>query len=149
MKVSPISFGKVVKLNQPKNIGYNIADIANNSSGQFNSKTDKKIQKLFPDKKDGKVIVESIGNDSETYLFSGKESIKANDIVQKMYYECEHYCTYYHGEDDLVQPSFERACERADRQLRDLIKEAGNVPTLNIEFEEGSKRKIKSLDIKG
>lgn len=148
MNVSPISFGKIVKLNQSKYIGYNIADIANNVGGKHNSKIDKKIQKLFPDKKDGSVVATSL-NEETSYLFSGEEGKKANKILEQMYWECEHFCTYYHGEDDLVQPAFERACERADKELRALINATPKIPVLNIELEEGSQRKIKSMDIQG
>ena len=149
MKVSPISFGKIVKLNQPKYIGYNIADIANNNSGKFNSKTDKKIQKLFPDKKEHQVIATEVNDENSTYLFSGEEGKKANKILEQMYWECEHYCTYYHGEDDLVQPAFETACQKAGKDLKALVHDAKKITVLNIELEEGSQRKIKSIDIKG
>jgi len=147
MKVNPISFGRIIKINQPKHIAYNIADVANNTCGKYNSKTDKKIQKLFPDKKDGHVIAETLG-DKTTYLFSGEEGKKASKIIEQMYWECEHFCTYYHGEEDLVQPAFETACKRADKDLRALINEAKKVPILNIKFEENSRKKIKSIDLK-
>ena len=69
MNINPISFGRVVKLNQPIKIAQKIADIANNRNGIYNMASDKKIQKIFQDQTETGVIAIKINNFANLPLF--------------------------------------------------------------------------------
>lgn len=146
MNINPVSFGRIVKVNASIDVAKDIADIAN----RYNTKTDKnvtnKIKNIFYDSSKGEVVAfNPTQNDSISYLFSGEDSQKANDIWADMHDECDRACSYYHGEEDLVEAAFSSAGETAAKKLNELISSKKHVSLMNV-IPSNDGEKIKFID---
>ena len=84
MNISPVSFGKIVKVNGTKSNAQNILSLANS---RVLNKEHKQVQvdakRIFNDRtKNGPVRIYTQNNGQDIYLFSGKESeIAASTIA--------------------------------------------------------------------
>ena len=80
-RVSPISFGRVIRVHAPANIAKNIGEIAN---GWRHSKISDEIKKIFPDKEQGwgRVIQANVWNNGhfDSYLISGNDATNVIDF---------------------------------------------------------------------
>ena len=146
MNINPISFGRVVKLNQPIKIAQKIADIASNRNGIHELASDKKIQEIFQDQTETGVIAIKINSDKKSsYLVSGDEGEITRDILEELFADCEN-CIYDEN-DKQNNPTIERPCDRADKDLETLIN-LSKISKLKISFKDKSKTKIKSINFK-
>ena len=144
MNISPLSFGRIVKVNAPLEISEKIADIANSKKVHPLARTTRSV---FYDTSKGDVVAfNPTENKSVSYLFSGLDAQKAMDIKGEMIDECDKMCSYYHGEDDLVDAAFASAAERAGKKLNELIASQKHISMMNvIPTNDGSD--IKFIDL--
>ncbi len=144
MNITPLSFGRIVKVNAPINIAQKVADIAN-----WNKKhpLSRNVGNIFCDSGENDVVAFSpTKNKNVSYLFSGADAKKAMDIKGEMIDECDKMCSYYHGEDDLVDAAFASASERAGEKLNKLIEGTKHISSMNvIPTNDGSD--IKFIDL--
>lgn len=144
MNITPLSFGRIVKVNAPLNIAQKVADIANWDKNHLLSKS---VGNIFCDSGEEDVIAfNPTKNESVSYLFSGADAKKAMDIKGEMIDECDRMCSYYHGEEDLVDAAFASASERAGEKLNKLIEGTKHISSMNvIPTNDGSD--IKFIDL--
>lgn len=144
MNITPLSFGRIVKVNAPLNIAEKVADIANSRNKHPLSRITKNI---FLDSGEKDVVAfNPTENKSISYLFSGSDAQKAMDIKSEMLDECDRMCSYYHGEEDLVNAAFSSASECAGKKLNDLIVANKHISSMNvIPTNDGSD--IKFIDL--
>ena len=69
MNISPVSFGKVIKVNAPEAVVDELADIANSKE---KTRLARDLKALFNDRKNGKV--QRYSNGIDTFLLSGIDS---------------------------------------------------------------------------
>ena len=144
MNITPLSFGRIVKVNAPVAIAEKIADIANGKKDHPLSRTTKNI--FLDSMTEDVVAFGSPKNASVAYLFSGADAKKAMDIKGEMIDECDKMCSYYHGEDDLVNAAFASAAEHAGKKLNELIEGTKHISSMNvIPTNDGSD--IKFIDL--
>ncbi len=146
MNISPVSFGRTVKVNAP----YHIAQQAANLVNDFNvSPEEKKVQKqlksLFSDRsKDGEARVISLDKNT-SYILSGDESEKANTFRFEMEEAIEAAGEYY-GSGKLLDISIETESERYEDLIKSLISKTEDGTILDIDYDE-NRQQIKSINL--
>ncbi len=147
MHISPISFGRTVKVNAP----YHVAQQAANLVNDYNvSPEEKKVQKqlktLFFDRtKDGEARVYSTSPNT-SYIFSGEESEHANALRFEMEEAIEAGREYYGADNPLADITFECESDRYEDLMKLLISETHDGTELDIDYDE-TKGQIKSINL--
>ena len=142
MNISPVSFGKIVKVNAPQHIAEKIAIMAN---GDGKSKIDKDVKKIFDDIDEGRACVYSPDNENETYIFSGKEG----DAFKMSYKRAElvsDYAADYYGDDDFTSAAINEAWSRHRDNVWELLGLCSEKSVLKVDYDNET-GKIKSVDL--
>lgn len=142
MNISPVSFGKIVKVNAPQHIAEKIAIMAN---GDGKSKIDKDVKKIFDDIDEGRACVYSPDNENETYIFSGKEG----DAFKMSYKSAElvsDYAADYYGDDDFTSAAINEAWSRHRDNVWELLGLCSEKSALKVDYDNET-GKIKSVDL--
>lgn len=144
MNVTPLSFGRIVKVNAPLEVADKVTDLVN---GKGRGEVAKVAKGIFCDYGSGEAVAYNpTGRKNVSYIFSGSDANKAREIETDMRIECERVCDYYHGDTELVNAGFANASDRAFEKLNALIKSKNHVASLNVlPSNDGSE--IKFLDL--
>ena len=111
MKTSPVSFGRMIKINAPLNVTQRMADIINQDKS-VQDKKERKVQKelksIFYDTNIGNA--QAVDVNGVSYIFTGDDSLSLSDVKQ----ECDELISYFkkcfcHNED--------RAKKEEDNQI--------------------------------
>ncbi len=139
-EISPVSFGKIVKVKAPRNIAEEIVSMAN---GKGRKKLDKKVREIFNDVEYGKAL--NCVSDGENYILSGKDANVVDGYYGEMFSEIDFAHGYYNGGELAVIASND-AVEACSARISRFIGMAENKQTLNVDYDKET-GKIKSMDL--
>ena len=149
MNISPVSFGKTVRVRGKFEDALKIANAANGYSG--NEKFKKAVQKIFDD-------VQTTGKHSDfhahvfetdkgtCYVLTGEESKKAYEIRAAELTEAE---TLANGNADLFDIELEAARKEIDEKITQLITETKSPFVVKIVKDANGKDRLHKINLKG
>ena len=150
MKITPISFGKSVRVNGSKEQAYDIARLANEKKA---SKAERSAQKeakiIFTDAEKGKVQVATYitpYNEEEVYLVSGDESNKLDRLNEQIVTGIIQAGDSL-GNSDRFQKSATRQMNHHNQKVRDLLLKSATNYDISATYDK-SKTRVKSVDRK-
>ncbi|MBQ9245536.1 hypothetical protein IJ182_04635 [bacterium] len=141
--ISPVSFGKIIKVVGPQKASENISNIANGKNSQ-NQTIDEKIRSLFDDVKDGRAVVFPVKS-KLTYILSGKESQKYDASFKNTLYWLNIECDKYG--DEIAEANSDFLWIGHKRVVQELI-DSRPITAVITAKEKLHSDEIKSIDIK-
>lgn len=144
MNVSPISFGRTVKVNAPLAVTKQAVELINNpQTKKGEAKVQQQLKTLFYDSDEGKA--KAVCVNGQSYILTGKDSqsLKALENAR----ECQLYAAKKnYGE----SPMYDLVKDSEDDRYTDLVKllvaETEEPVELNLEYQK-RKHRIKSINI--
>ncbi|MBR1617734.1 hypothetical protein IJ670_06230 [bacterium] len=136
MRINPVSFGKIVRVE-----GSNVAasKIANLANSKEKSSAARKIKAIFDDTKQGKAkVFHSMSSEDHyaTYIFSGKEAKESNKI-DKQLQRAVKYFNKYNADYDMATILAQGSSELYEEQMQKLIQK-NNVSTLFANYDSAT-----------
>lgn len=149
MKITPISFGKTVKINASETAAHEAASLINNPQVDKCCKTvQNKLKQTFNDvTQRGEAYVYTIPEEKETFILTGKESEKASEYYEDMIDDTEEMGRYY-GAGHLLDISINATFERFQERMKSLINSTRENYEILLDFDE-RKSKIHKVEIVG
>ncbi|MBQ8634690.1 hypothetical protein IJ425_00870 [bacterium] len=136
MHISPVSFGKTVRV-QNKNLAYKIADVVNGSYSEPVDKSFKKqVKKIFDDVKpsvswDEKATVWQVEDDA-FFVLSGKEAKESMEYRAEFEDSLE-WAGQYYGSGELLDASAEEYGKTLADKIKSLVERTKESYTLTAQ----------------
>ncbi len=153
MNISPVSFGRTIKVNAPLNVAKRAAKLVNMDKTVVSSKNEKEVQrkliKLFYDSTQG--AAQAVSVNGQSYIVTGEESQRVADLkfdrgfqldaAEKLYGKGEMYDIVKGAEDD-----------RYDDLLKGIIYETEEPVSVSFKYAKASHRakskvKLNSMNV--
>ncbi|MBQ8886350.1 MAG: hypothetical protein IJY61_01435 [Candidatus Gastranaerophilales bacterium] len=150
MRITPISFGKSVRVNGSKEQAYDIARLVNEKKVSKAERTaQKEAKRIFTDAEKGKVQVATYitpYNEEEVYLVSGDESNKLNRLNEQVATGIIQAGDSL-GDSNRFNISVRRQMNHHNQKVRDLLLKSATNYDISATYDK-SKTRVKSVDRK-
>ena len=121
MNISPVSFGKTVRVFMPENSAYELANILNSKSVKVDEKAlQEDAKEIFDDTFEGHAVVCSPDDGKSFYILSGNEASRLHDIRVKVIDTLEAICSLYE-EGTLLDRNINYIFKRENQEVNNLI----------------------------
>lgn len=121
MNISPVSFGKTVRVNMPEESVYELANLVNS---RFAGRADRQLQKdakaIFSDTYEGCAVVCSPDEGKSYYILSGLDASRLNNIRRKINENLELAASLYE-EGPLLESHIRYIYKREKQEVNNLI----------------------------
>lgn len=147
MNISPVSFGKIYKVNgsiEAKNRA--VALINSKKPAPIEEETaQRQLKKVFNDVKEGSAQLVTI-NGYDTYILTGQDSEEVSALRCDMLNALDRASQYY-GQGDLFDIEFDVQSDYYVSQLENLIRENVGDEEINLNFNKATSQ-INSINLK-
>ena len=122
MKVNPVSFGRIVRINAPLNVTQRMADIINQDKS-VQDKKERKVQKelksIFYDTNIGNA--QAVDVNGVSYIFSGDDSLILSDVEQERDELICHFKECFRHNKDRAKREEDNQIERFETYKRIIV----------------------------
>ena len=157
MNISPVSFGRTIRVNAPLNVAQRMADLVNQTrdvEDRDERSSQQKLKTIFYDSNVGRAQTVSI--DNKSYIVTGEESIRVSDARLDMtIHVFDAKGTY--GEGDMLELVKDEETKRCNEFLDVIVKHSAepvsilpkynNVPKSKEVDSDQTRVKIKSINV--
>ena len=122
MKTSPVSFGRIVKINAPLSVTQRMVDIINQDksvSDKKERKVQQELKSIFCDTNIGSA--QAVDVDGVSYIFTGDDSLSLSDVEQERDELISYFKECFCHNKDLAKNEEDRQIERFETYKRIIV----------------------------